>query len=324
MGKQVFFKGKLVFTNLSLDTINKMIAKRWVVLKENKYEFIENNEHKHLFNEKIAFGKRLDYFKRLNEKGCKCEDCDKELSLHIRPFIEADGQVNFKKIVCVCKECRTKKLEKQDILVPQFKKTFTTGVLNKEITEELHKRFTGRALNILLTDKEYLRMKRNEKKLYSLTKISLPPLPKKSRNLNEERAMLRTVGLQSMQQDLDLERKDIRVSIRKFLSNESSSKCPCCGHRTEYVEYTIDHIQPKSKGGPNTMENFIGMCKECNKDKGDYTVLEYLQRKHFKALPERVLKVAYAEQKRIKEEYEVFKLEVQTYENERLRKFAAI
>jgi hypothetical protein len=66
------------------------------------------------------------------------------------------------------------------------------------------------------------------------------------------------------------------------------------------------------------------MCKDCNKDKGDYTVLEYLQRKHFRALPERVLKVAYAEQKRIKEEYEVFKLEVQTYENERLRKFAAI
>jgi hypothetical protein len=33
--------------------------------------------------------------------------------------------------------------------------------------------------------------------------------------------------------------------------------------------FTIDHILPKSKGGPNTLDNLQPMCKTCNEDKGN-------------------------------------------------------
>jgi 5-methylcytosine-specific restriction endonuclease McrA len=36
-----------------------------------------------------------------------------------------------------------------------------------------------------------------------------------------------------------------------------------------YVLMTKDHIIPKSKGGPNTLENIQTMCEPCNVAKGD-------------------------------------------------------
>ena len=32
---------------------------------------------------------------------------------------------------------------------------------------------------------------------------------------------------------------------------------------------TIDHLIPKSKGGPSTIDNFVPSCDKCNKLKGD-------------------------------------------------------
>ena len=41
-----------------------------------------------------------------------------------------------------------------------------------------------------------------------------------------------------------------------------------CIENDKAVLMTKDHIIPKSKGGPNTMENYQTMCEYCNRQKG--------------------------------------------------------
>lgn len=36
-----------------------------------------------------------------------------------------------------------------------------------------------------------------------------------------------------------------------------------------YTKFTIDHIIPKSRGGPSTYDNLQTMCEPCNHKKGD-------------------------------------------------------
>jgi 5-methylcytosine-specific restriction endonuclease McrA len=42
--------------------------------------------------------------------------------------------------------------------------------------------------------------------------------------------------------------------------------CQYCGSRNDL---TIDHIQPRSRGGPDTWENLVTACQKCNNRKGD-------------------------------------------------------
>lgn len=49
------------------------------------------------------------------------------------------------------------------------------------------------------------------------------------------------------------------------------------GHRCAYCAKnanTIDHVQPKSRGGKDTWENLVACCLKCNNTKGDKTLSE--------------------------------------------------
>ncbi len=49
------------------------------------------------------------------------------------------------------------------------------------------------------------------------------------------------------------------------------------GHRCAYCNRaanTIDHVQPKSRGGKDTWENLVACCLKCNNKKGDKTLGE--------------------------------------------------
>lgn len=48
-------------------------------------------------------------------------------------------------------------------------------------------------------------------------------------------------------------------------------KCAYCNRR---VADTIDHVQPKSRGGAHTWENTVGACSQCNSRKSNKTVKE--------------------------------------------------
>jgi len=47
-------------------------------------------------------------------------------------------------------------------------------------------------------------------------------------------------------------------------------RCTCqyCGNIFEPKELTIDHVTPRSRGGPKVWENVVASCRPCNQKKG--------------------------------------------------------
>ncbi|MFM6971894.1 MAG: HNH endonuclease [Rhodoluna sp.] len=61
----------------------------------------------------------------------------------------------------------------------------------------------------------------------------------------------------------------IPVSRRGVLRRDSH-RCAYCNRAAN----TIDHVQPKSRGGKDTWENLVACCLKCNNAKGDKTLHE--------------------------------------------------
>jgi 5-methylcytosine-specific restriction endonuclease McrA len=61
----------------------------------------------------------------------------------------------------------------------------------------------------------------------------------------------------------------IPVSRRGVLRRDGH-RCAYCGKSAN----TIDHVQPKSRGGKDTWENLVACCLKCNNDKSDKTLAE--------------------------------------------------
>ena len=60
--------------------------------------------------------------------------------------------------------------------------------------------------------------------------------------------------------------------------------CAYCGVSFRESDLTIDHIVPRSKGGPSTWSNCITACRKCNAYKADFSIEEtkmYLRFKPF-------------------------------------------
>ena len=46
--------------------------------------------------------------------------------------------------------------------------------------------------------------------------------------------------------------------------------CQYCGDKFRASDLTMDHVYPKSKGGPTSWENIVACCKKCNCLKADH------------------------------------------------------
>lgn len=56
----------------------------------------------------------------------------------------------------------------------------------------------------------------------------------------------------------------------------SGNVCWYCGEVFDKKEeLTIDHVFPRSKGGDNSMDNIIMVCKHCNSSKGSMDLFEW-------------------------------------------------
>lgn len=55
--------------------------------------------------------------------------------------------------------------------------------------------------------------------------------------------------------------------VKAAVFQRDRGRCRQCGYVGPYIEY--DHIKPRSKGGPNTIENIQILCRQCNLRKGN-------------------------------------------------------
>jgi hypothetical protein len=57
---------------------------------------------------------------------------------------------------------------------------------------------------------------------------------------------------------------------RRLLWNTASDrKCKACGVKLNWGNFTVDHVDPHSRGGRSTLENAALVCRSCNSSKGN-------------------------------------------------------
>lgn len=56
---------------------------------------------------------------------------------------------------------------------------------------------------------------------------------------------------------------------KKFLWNRDKGRCFYCTKDLTWEEKTIDHVIPRSKGGPHRVWNLVLACLQCNQEKDD-------------------------------------------------------
>ena len=69
-----------------------------------------------------------------------------------------------------------------------------------------------------------------------------------------------------------ISRKSAREFFRKEIFNEWNFSCAYCGSPEAN---TLDHVKPKSKGGPRSKNNLVACCSNCNLSKSNRSLLDW-------------------------------------------------
>lgn len=67
-----------------------------------------------------------------------------------------------------------------------------------------------------------------------------------------------------------LPRQEVKFNRRNLYARDSN-RCQYCGHRYPTTELSLDHVVPRSQGGPSSWENIVCACLKCNIKKGGRT-----------------------------------------------------
>ena len=76
-----------------------------------------------------------------------------------------------------------------------------------------------------------------------------------------------------LRQYLRLETRGVSFTRRNVLLRDGY-RCQYCGSEPAPRCLTLDHVVPRSRGGPMTWENVVAACQECNHRKGSRTPRE--------------------------------------------------
>ncbi|MFO0957673.1 MAG: HNH endonuclease [Isosphaeraceae bacterium] len=67
-----------------------------------------------------------------------------------------------------------------------------------------------------------------------------------------------------------LPRQKVRFNRRNLFARDGN-RCQYCGKNFSNTELSLDHVIPRSRGGPTTWENMVAACLKCNVRKGGRT-----------------------------------------------------
>lgn len=70
-----------------------------------------------------------------------------------------------------------------------------------------------------------------------------------------------------------LPRQRVRFNRRNLFARDNH-RCQYCGKNFATTELSLDHVVPRSRGGPTTWENMVAACLKCNVRKGGRTPRE--------------------------------------------------
>jgi 5-methylcytosine-specific restriction endonuclease McrA len=62
----------------------------------------------------------------------------------------------------------------------------------------------------------------------------------------------------------------VRLNRRNLFARDEHC-CQYCGQRLPVSQLSLDHVVPRSRGGPTTWENVVASCLKCNTKKGGRT-----------------------------------------------------
>ena len=64
-------------------------------------------------------------------------------------------------------------------------------------------------------------------------------------------------------------------SKRIKVMHRDKQTCQYCGELVDWETYTLDHINPKTLGGDNALENLVVACRSCNSTKNSRSLYDF-------------------------------------------------
>ena len=70
-----------------------------------------------------------------------------------------------------------------------------------------------------------------------------------------------------------------RTNLRAAVLHRDGNKCCYCGKSGKRNKLELDHVVPRSKGGPNRYDNLVAACHACNQKRGNQPLEVWLKRR---------------------------------------------
>ena len=70
-----------------------------------------------------------------------------------------------------------------------------------------------------------------------------------------------------------------RLHVREYIASQWNHRCAYCGKGDfqDSTRFNIDHVKPRSAGGPDNVGNLVWSCRPCNERKADQPVERFLE-----------------------------------------------